>query len=81
MVDVGSVRELFFLSMLSNLGKNVLYDRSNADFRVGKNVFEVGGLSKSRRQVKDNKDAYLVKDDILVGSKLSIPLYAFGLLY
>ena len=81
MVDIGSVRELFFLAMLSNIGKNVLYDRSNADFKVGQNVFEIGGLSKSRRQIKDNKNAYLVKDDILVGAKLSIPLYAFGLLY
>ena len=79
--DVGSVRELFFLSMLSNIGKNVLYDRSNADFCVGSDVFEVGGASKTRRQVRGNMKAYVVKDDILIGSKSTIPLYAFGLLY
>ena len=80
-IDIGAVRELFFLSMLSNVGKNVVYDRLSADFCVGTDVFEVGGASKTRKQLMGNRDAYLVKDDILVGSRSTIPLYAFGLIY
>jgi predicted AAA+ superfamily ATPase len=79
--DSGSIRELFFLSMLSNTGKTVVYDRSNADFCVDRNIFEIGGSSKKRKQISGRKNVYLVKDDILVGSKHTIPLYAFGLIY
>jgi len=79
--QVGTVREIFFIKMLKNSGHKVHYSRVG-DFVVNGIIFEVGGKSKSRKQIKNNLEtAYLVKDDILYGSKYEIPLYLFGFLY
>ena len=43
--------------------------------------FEVGGKAKNRRQIGSEKNAYILADDLIVGSKDVIPLYLFGLLY
>ncbi len=52
------------------------------DFVVNDIIFEVGGKSKSKKQIKNRSEtAYLVKDDILYGSKHEIPLHLFGFLY
>jgi len=44
-------------------------------------LFEIGGKSKSRKQITALDKAYLVKDDIEFGSKKTIPLWMFGFLY
>ena len=44
-------------------------------------IFEVGGKSKNQAQIKDLKNAYIVKDDIEYGYQHIIPLWAFGLNY
>ncbi len=80
-INIGSVREVFFVAMLKNSGKQV-YCTSAGDFTVDDLTFEIGGKNKKLRQIKHlPKDAYLVKDEILYGSNLEIPLHLFGFLY
>jgi len=43
---------------------------------------EIGGRGKGRRQLRGaTGDAFVVKDDILTGHGMTIPLYRFGFLY
>ncbi len=79
--NAGSIREVFFISMLKNSGKQV-YCSSAGDFAVDDLIFEIGGKNKKLRQIKHlAQGAYLVKDDILYGSSREIPLHLFGFLY
>ena len=51
-------------------------------FLYGDSVFEVGGKNKRGSQLpKTSQSEYVVKDDILVGSKRVIPIHLFGFLY
>jgi predicted AAA+ superfamily ATPase len=79
-VNIGNLRETFFLNQLSN---NYLINSSNeADFLVAnKFTFEIGGKNKSKKQIKNTANAYVVKDDIEIGSNNIIPLWLFGFLY
>ena len=77
----GTIREIFFIKMVKNAGKNIYYSRIG-DFEVDSRIFEIGGKSKKMKQIeKSVKEAFLVKDNILFGSKHEIPLYHFGFLY
>ena len=79
--QVGTVRELFFIKMLKNSGHTVHYSKTG-DFIVNDVIFEVGGKSKTRKQLKQaTQEAYLVKDGILYGGKKEIPLHLLGFLY
>lgn len=79
--SVGSIREIFFINMIRNSGKQLFYSRAG-DFEVENRVFEIGGRGKSWKQSRNNlSNAYLVKDDILYGGNREIPLYLFGFLY
>ena len=70
-----------YIKMLKNAGHNLFYSKVG-DFEVKENIFEIGGKNKSTKQLKNaGEKAYLVKDDILYGSKREIPLYFFGFLY
>jgi predicted AAA+ superfamily ATPase len=81
-VDLGTVRELFFLQSTQNAGLSVFYSEQGGDFRIGDSVFEVGGKNKRGTQLpKASQSEYVVKDDILVGSKRVIPIHLFGFLY
>jgi hypothetical protein len=52
------------------------------DFLVNeKQTFEIGGKNKSFEQIKDIKNSFLVKDNIEIGFKNSVPLWLFGFLY
>ena len=78
---IGTIREIFFIKMIRNSGNKIYFDKTG-DFEVNNMIFEIGGKNKKLKQIKDKLDnAYLVKDDILVGSKYEIPLYLFGFLY
>jgi hypothetical protein len=44
-------------------------------------TFEVGGKSKSKRQIQNVENAFVVKDDIEHAYMNTIPLWAFGLNY
>lgn len=78
--DKDNLRESFFVSQLQNIHEFALAEKG--DFIVdNKYVFEVGGKSKTKRQIKDIEQGFVVKDDIEIGVFNSIPLWLFGLLY
>lgn len=77
-VQVGTVRETFFLSALS-AKKEVSYPKVG-DFKVAKNLFEIGGKNKRFDQIKDINDSFLVVDDVEIGIGNKIPLWLFGFL-
>ncbi|MFC1566254.1 ATP-binding protein [bacterium] len=79
--DIGSLRETFFVNQLRNKGL-IVTTHEKADFLVNnKIVFELGGNSKTSKQITDIKNAYLVQDNIEIGYLNKIPLYLFGFLY
>ena len=79
-VDIGNLRETFFLNQLS-VKHSVSYPK-RGDFLVdNKYLFEVGGKSKTQKQIAGIKDSYIVSDDIEYGSSNKLPLWIFGFLY
>lgn len=80
LVDPGSVRETFFYNQISQI--ETVYSAKSGDFMDEHNrIFEIGGRNKTKKQIAGIKDAYLVKDQIEVGSGKTIPLWLFGFLY
>ena len=77
--DIGNIRESFFINQLSALHQ-VTYS-ANGDFKSGKYTFETGGRTKTGKQIKNLKNAFVVADDIEIGHHLKIPLWLFGFLY
>jgi predicted AAA+ superfamily ATPase len=82
-IDKGNIRESFFASQV---GKDYrVYSSSVVDFLVlDKNrrlEIEVGGKSKSLKQIEGLKNAFVFKDGIETGYGDSIPLYLAGFLY
>lgn len=78
---IGTIREIFFIKMIKNSGHKIYYNKTG-DFEVERTIYEIGGKNKNLKQIKEKLgNAYLVKDDILVGSRYEIPLYLFGFLY
>jgi hypothetical protein len=71
---------LFVLSHLQNANHHVFY-HPQADMECEGAIFEIGGKDKKTTQVKNLKNAYLVKDDILIGGPQTVPLYLFGFLF
>ena len=79
--DIGTLRESFFSGILSNTGHNITASKKG-DFLIDdKYTIEVGGKSKTFKQIKDMKNSYVVADDIEIGNGAKIPLYLFGFLY
>jgi predicted AAA+ superfamily ATPase len=87
--DIGNIRETFFVNQLSNyyLQKNKIDNKgifvsAKGDFYLEeKYVCEVGGKSKSFKQIKDIENSFVAADDMDVGFGNKIPLWVFGLLY
>ncbi len=78
---LGTQREIFFVNMLENVGINVHYS-DIGDFEARGYCFEIGGKHKTTKQIRDKIDnAFVVKDDVLYGSRYEIPLYLLGFLY
>lgn len=78
--DKGTLRETFFLNQLKDSHK-VELPRSG-DFMVDDtNTFEVGGRTKTARQITGIQNAFVVADDIETGFDQKIPLWLFGFLY
>jgi len=78
--QTGTVREVFFASMLSDRYRLTIPKKG--DFLVNDTyVFEVGGRSKGFKQIKDLPDSFVVADDVEIGSGSKIPLWLFGFLY
>lgn len=77
---LGKIRETFALNNLQNCGYPVFYSETG-DFKVADYHFEVGGKNKTARQLKAQKNAFIIADDRVTGSgKNCIPLYLLGLL-
>lgn len=78
--DVGTVRETFMASMLAPAHK--IYEPPTGDFLVDeKYVLEVGGKTKTFKQIADLPDSYIVVDETESGIGNKIPLWLFGFLY
>lgn len=76
----GNVRETFFLNQFKGLHKINLSE--TADFLIDKTLtFEVGGKSKSKKQIAQTKDAFIAKDNIEIGFGNIIPIWLFGFMY
>jgi len=79
-VDKGTLREVFFISMLKGLHSTHL--PAHGDFLVDKKyTMEIGGKNKDFHQIRNISDAYLVLDDIEQGFQNKIPLWLWGFLY
>ena len=80
-VNMGTMRETFFLNQIKSSGHRVVYP-PKGDFRVdGKYLFEVGGKGKGFGQIKDMPNSFVVNDDVEIGFGNKIPLWLFGFLY
>lgn len=78
--EIGTIREQFFLNMLSQ--RYSLSYPKEGDFIVDdKYLFEIGGRNKSFSQIKNRPDSFVVSDDIDIGFNNKIPLWLFGFLY
>jgi uncharacterized protein len=78
--EKGNVRETFFFNQVG--WKHTINFAKDSDFLVDeKFIFEIGGKSKSKKQIRDFQNAYIVKDGIEIGNDNIIPLWLFGLLY
>lgn len=77
---IGNLRETFFLNQLSY--RHEVAASKWADFLVdGQFTFEIGGPSKTARQLKGVPEAFLALDGLKHGSGKRIPLWLFGFLY
>lgn len=80
-IQIGTQREFFFCQTMMDAGEQ-LFCSDLGDFQTKQAIFEIGGKNKSGSQIQTAKlPAYLIKDDILVRSANSLPLYLFGFLY
>lgn len=61
--------------------KEGLIPASKADFTIGDFVFEIGGKNKNQKQIKQEVNSFIVKDNIEFGFKNTVPLWAFGMNY
>jgi len=78
--DKGNIRETFLLNQLLNAGKEV-FTPVNGDFLTEGLTIEVGGKSKTSKQIKDAASSIVAADDIETGFDKKIPLWLFGFLY
>ncbi len=76
----GTIREVFFNNQVSL--QHVVNDSKSTDFIVeGQYHFEIGGKNKSKKQIKNLSNSWVVKDDIEYPVANTIPLWLFGFLY
>ncbi len=79
-INIGTVRETFFLNQLSY--KHTVRYPKTVDFLVDdKWLFEIGGKNKTQKQIAGHQEAYIAADDIEIGFGNKIPLWLFGFLY
>lgn len=79
-IDVGTIRELFFIQAVSQAGKEVFHSKQG-DYLVDDFIFEIGGKNKTAKQIQGVENGFLVKDDILSSRRREIPLIMMGFLY
>jgi len=78
--NIGTLRETFFLNQMSE--SHNLTHSNKADFiSDNKFTFEIGGKSKTQKQIREIENAFLIKDNIETGINNIVPLWLFGFLY
>ncbi|MBP5455922.1 MAG: AAA family ATPase [Paludibacteraceae bacterium] len=77
--NIGNVRETFFYNQMRV--NNPVLASKESDFKIGEYTFEVGGMKKGKKQVKDVPNGLVVRDDIEYGAGNILPLWHFGLNY
>ena len=77
--NIGNVRETFFYNQMRI--NNNLVAAKITDFRIDKYIFEIGGHKKGQKQLDNDPNGYVVRDDIEYGYGNIIPLWQFGLNY
>lgn len=79
-VNRGTIRELYFLSMLSE--NHQITASKQGDFIIDEKwTFEIGGRNKDLSQIKGINNAFIGTDDLEIGSGQKIPLWLFGFMY
>ncbi|MFH1890246.1 MAG: AAA family ATPase [Candidatus Kuenenbacteria bacterium] len=78
--EIGLAREIFAYNQLTNADYKVFYTKTG-DMSCNKYFFEIGGKNKKMGQIKNIKNSYLLLDDVITGSKNTLPLYLLGFLY
>ncbi len=79
-INLGNLRETFFYNQVKT--NNIVNASKQSDFLVNnKYTFEIGGKNKKQKQIEGISNAYVVKDDIEIGSDNTIPLWLFGFMY
>lgn len=80
-VDIGTARESFAVSSLSE-SHTVEYGKAQGDFKVdGKYTFEIGGRGKDYSQIAGIPDSYIFADDWDMPDGSILPLWMLGFLY
>lgn len=78
--EIGTVRESFFYNQVNNMYP--VQSSAHGDFLVdGLYTFEIGGKSKTRKQLKHAPEGYIAADNLEYGNDRTIPLWLFGFLY
>ncbi|HOU97987.1 MAG TPA: AAA family ATPase [Bacteroidales bacterium] len=76
----GNLRETFFLNQVKSIYKVKI--PKSGDFVLNENfIFEIGGKKKTSAQIINEKNAFVISDNILIGAYNKIPLWLFGFLY
>ena len=76
-IDKGTLRELFFLQALRDANYKVFYSKQD-DYQVIDHVFEIGGKSKTGKQMAESKfPGIIVRDDVLAPGQNVIPFILF----
>jgi predicted AAA+ superfamily ATPase len=76
----GTIRETFFLNQLQV--NHTVNSSDKGDFLVDKKyIFEIGGKSKTRKQIAGIENSWVAADNIEFSHQNIIPLWLFGFLY
>jgi predicted AAA+ superfamily ATPase len=79
-VNMGALRETFVLSQLA-VDHRVNQPQSG-DFEIDqKYIFEIGGKKKTRKQIYDLPNSYVVRDDMEHNISNIIPIWLLGFIY
>ena len=79
-INIGNVRETFFLNQFKGIREINLSEQS--DFIIDKKfTFEIGGKNKSKKHILNLENAFVAKDNIEIGFGNNIPVWLFGFMY
>lgn len=79
-INKGSLRESYFVNQLKQ--KHKVRYAEQGDFIIdGNQTFEVGGKSKTKKQIATIEKAWIAADDMEFAMGNKIPLWLFGFLY